>query len=72
MDLAYIIVSYKTIYAIYVHFTIHNTNCNPPKNNYIVKNSIFLFLWGYKMQMKASFMVLEFCYLALERFWKFV
>ena len=37
---------------------------------YIVENSIFLFLWGFKMQIKTKFLVLEFGYLALEKCWK--
>ena len=37
---------------------------------YIVENSIFLFLWGFKMQIKMNLLVLEFGYLALEKFWK--
>ena len=36
---------------------------------YIVKNSIFLFLKGLKLQMKTNFMVLEFGYFALEKLW---
>ena len=37
----------------------------------ILENSVFLLLWGLKMQMKMSLIVLEICfYIALEKFWK--
>ena len=34
---------------------------------YIVKKGIFLLLWGFKIQMETSFMVLVFGYLAFEK-----
>ena len=34
---------------------------------YVVENNIFLFLWGLKVQIKTSFVVLEFGY--LEKYW---
>ena len=34
---------------------------------YVVKNNVFLWLWGFKMQMKMCFMVLEIWSFDLEK-----
>ena len=42
-----------------VHVIIYSTKHNPPKViKYIIENSSFLFLWGFKMEM--NFVILEF------------
>ena len=49
-----------TVYDVVVHFTIYSTKHNPQKiTKYIIKDSVFLLLWGLKMRMKMSFMGLE-------------
>ena len=44
----------------FADFTIYNTKYNPPKIlKYVVENCVFLLLWGFKMRMKMSFIVLH-------------
>ena len=44
----------------FVIFIIYNTKHNPPEKYKIYhKNRVFLLLWGFKMQIKMSFMGLE-------------
>ena len=55
----------------FVHFTIYNTKHNPPKSiKYIVQSSVFLLLWGVKMQIKMNFMVLEIWLFGFGKFGK--
>jgi len=48
---------------------------NQQITKYIVELSVFIFLWGFKMQMKMSFVDLEIWLFgfgnALEKFWKY-
>ena len=67
-----LIVALDTVYVIFVHFTIYNTRHNPPKIiKYIVESIEYsiIRLWGSKMQMKRSFMVLEIWLFGYGMFW---